>query len=109
MAKWLRNHFTFSNLRILGGGKSYTLTLPRPTSTHLPPLSSLHLSPSTILLCPLLGAALLFVSCDKEPLTGAAAPGATRSLEPSDTTGTPSLGMTITVNPEWDGEQSYNY
>ena len=24
-------------------------------------------------------------------------------------TGTPSLGMVITINPEWDGEQSYGY
>ena len=51
----------------------------------------------------------LFSSCEKEPLTDATPPGATRSQEPADTTGTPSLGMTITINPEWDGEQSYSY
>ena len=52
---------------------------------------------------------VLFSSCEKEPLTDATPPGATRSQEPADTTGTPSLGMVITINPDWDGEQSYSY
>ena len=48
-------------------------------------------------------------SCEKEPLTDATTPDATRSLEPTDTTGTPSLGMVITINPEWEGQTDITY
>lgn len=57
----------------------------------------------------LAGLPLLMGSCEKEPLTDATTPDATRSLEPTDTTGTPSLGMVITINPEWEGQTDITY